>query len=246
MYNAGMINLVAGDRYLQVITSGAYNLDWTVSYYSHFGERVGRFADAGQITTATTTTILGVSGADPIVYYEAFEVHLKNRDASNSNTVTLITDAVGGGDVRHISPAVALAAGEVLTYANGVVRVVDSEGRERTADISTKKVLGQSAPSATTETDLYTVPAGTSSALTSLFITNRGAAAGTFRVSISVGGGATANKDYLYYNVTIAANDTFLVDAGGKALAYMSATDKIRVYASSGDFSFNACGEEFT
>jgi hypothetical protein len=241
-----MINIVSGVRYLQVITSGAYSLDWTVSFRSHHGDRVVRSSDAGNISTATTTTILGVGGSDPVIYYEAYEVHLKNRDATNNNTVTLITDAVAGGDMAHITPAVTLAPGEVLSYVNGVARVVDSEGRERTADISTKKVLGQSAPSATTETDLYTVPAGTSAALTSLFVANRGAAAGTFRVSISVGGGATANKDYLYYNVTIAANDTFLVDAGGKALAYLSATDKIRVYASSGDFSFNACGEEFT
>lgn len=128
MYNAGMINIVSGVRYLQVITSGAYNLDWTVSYYAHIGERVIKESKAGQITTPTTTTILGVAGPDPVVYYEAFEVHLKNRDATNANTVTLITDAVGGGDVRHITPAVALAAGEMLSYVNGEIRVYDSTG----------------------------------------------------------------------------------------------------------------------
>lgn len=239
-----MISFKTGQDALQVITSGAYNLDWVVFYRKHRGQVVERIYDFGQITTATTTTILTDGSVSAINYHEVDEFHLKNRDATNSNTVTVVM--YDGTDTRHITPAITLAAGEALDYANGIFRVLDTEGRERTADISTKKVLGQSAPSATTETDLYTVPAGTSSALTSLFITNRGGAAGTFRVSISVGGGATANKDYLYYDVTVAANDTFLVDAGGKALAYMSATDKIRIYASSGNFSFTACGEEFT
>lgn len=239
-----MINIVSGVRYLQVITSGAYNLDWTVSYYAHLGERVKREADAGQITTAATTTIAGAAAADPVIYWEVFEVHLKNRDASNNNTVTLITDAAGGGDARHITPAITLLAGETLTYANGHIYVTDVNGSSRLATAGQLKVLGQSAPSATTETDLYTAGTGVTTKLKSLFVCNRGAASGTFRVSISVGGGATANKDYLYYDVTVAANDTFLVDAGDDALAYMSATDKVRVYASSGDFSFNLFGEE--
>lgn len=239
-----MINIVSGVRYLQVITSGAYDLDWTVSYRSHHGDRIIRTADAGTISTATTTTILGVAGADPIIYYEAYEVYLKNRDSSNNNTVTLITDAVGGGDVTHISPAITLAAGETLVYANGTIYIVDVNGATRTAVAGQLKVLGQAAPSATTETDLYTAGTGVSAKLKSFFACNRGATAGTFRLSISVGGGATANKDYLYYDVTVAPYDTFLVDAGDDAFAYMSATDKAKVYASTANFSFGLFGQE--
>jgi hypothetical protein len=72
---------------------------------------------------------------------------------------------------------------------------------------------------------------------------NRGASAATFRVSISVGGGATANKDYIYYDLTIAAYDSFLLDS--LLGLNLSATDVVRVYASSADMSFNLSGEEY-
>lgn len=104
------------------------------------------------------------------------------------------------------------------------------------------KVLGQEAPSATTETDLYTVPAATSTLCNSITICNRGATIQYFRVSISVGGVATSNADYLYYNVPLAANDTFIATIG----LTMAATDVMRVYASSGDLSFQLYGIEIS
>ena len=102
------------------------------------------------------------------------------------------------------------------------------------------KVLGQSAPSATTETDLYTVPAATSTVVSSLVICNRGATEATFRVSIAVGGGATANKDYLYYDLPIAPNDTFIFTIGPT----LAAADEVKVYASTGNLSFSIFGQE--
>ena len=78
----------------------------------------------------------------------------------------------------------------------------------------TIKTLGQAAPLATTETTLYTVPAVTTAVCSSLICCNRGATSTTFRVSVSVGGGATANKDYIYYDLAIPANDTFIATAG--------------------------------
>ena len=101
------------------------------------------------------------------------------------------------------------------------------------------KILGQRAPSATTETDLYTVPGATEAVVSSIIICNRGAF-GTFRISISGGGGATANADYIYYDLTLAANDTFIATVG----ITLSATDVVRVYASTADFSFNLYGSE--
>jgi hypothetical protein len=106
----------------------------------------------------------------------------------------------------------------------------------------TYKTLGQSAPSATTETDLYTVPGATSAVVSTLTICNRGASAGTVRVNVSVGGGATANKEYLYYELTVAAYDTFAATMG----VTLAATDKVKIYASSGNFSFNLFGSEHT
>jgi glucose-6-phosphate dehydrogenase assembly protein OpcA len=104
------------------------------------------------------------------------------------------------------------------------------------------KTLGQVATSATTETTLYTVPASTTTIVSSLYVCNRGSSATTFRVSIAVGGGATANKDYLYYDVAIAGNDTFVATVG----VTLTATDIIRVYAGNASLSFSAFGQEQT
>jgi hypothetical protein len=103
-------------------------------------------------------------------------------------------------------------------------------------------VLGQVAPSATTLTTLYTGPASTQTVCSSLVVCNRGAAAGTFRVAIRVGGAGISNEDYLYYDLTLAAYDTFVATIG----ITLAATDVVSVYASSGDFSFNLFGSKHT
>jgi hypothetical protein len=102
------------------------------------------------------------------------------------------------------------------------------------------KVLGQSSPSATTETDLYTVPSATSTVASSVIVCNRSAVLSTFRISIAVGGGATSNKDYIYYDLPIGANDTFIATIG----VTLSATDKVKVYSSNTNLSFSLYGSE--
>lgn len=108
--------------------------------------------------------------------------------------------------------------------------------------METIKVLGQSAPAATTEIDLYTVPAATEAVISSIVATNRAVAAGQIRISIRVGGGVTANKDYLYYDLPVSGKDTFVATIG----ITLAATDVVRVYASSANFSFNLFGVEKT
>lgn len=104
------------------------------------------------------------------------------------------------------------------------------------------KILGQISPSATTETDLYTVPAATSSVCSSISICNRGTTQTTFRVSLSQGGASTTNKDYLYYDVTLAGNDTFIATIG----VTLATTDKIRVYSGNASLSFQLFGTEIS
>ena len=104
------------------------------------------------------------------------------------------------------------------------------------------KILGQVSPSATTETDLYTVPSATSTVCSSLSICNRGGTQTTFRVSISPAGAATANKDYLYYDVTLAGNDTFIATIG----VTLATTDVIRVYSGNASLSFQVWGTEIS
>lgn len=104
----------------------------------------------------------------------------------------------------------------------------------------TFKVLGQSAPAATTETLLYTVPALKSTTISTITVCNRGATAATFRVSISPAGAATANQHYMYYDQTLSAYSTWAATLG----ITLATTDVIRIYASSANLSFNMFGVE--
>ncbi len=101
------------------------------------------------------------------------------------------------------------------------------------------KVLGQAAPGATTETDLYTVPNLTQTTCSSLVVCNRSTAA-TFRVSVSVDDAATANTDYLYYDAALGDNATVAIVLG----LTLGQNDTVRVYASSANLSFNLFGVE--
>ena len=102
------------------------------------------------------------------------------------------------------------------------------------------KTLGQLVPSATTLTDLYTVPAATQASVSSLIVCNRGSAAQTFRFSVAVAGAADATKQYVYWDLSVPANDCFISTVG----ISLGATDVLRVYASSTDLSFQVFGAE--
>jgi hypothetical protein len=102
------------------------------------------------------------------------------------------------------------------------------------------KVLGQLAPSATTDTDLYTVPEDTQTTVSSIAACNRSGGALTFRVAVRPKGAAVENKNYIYYGKSVAANDTVFIIIG----ITLSDDDVISVYASSGDMSFSIFGVE--
>tara|TARA_B100000212_G_C27092422_1_gene412861 strand:- start:254 stop:589 length:336 start_codon:yes stop_codon:yes gene_type:complete len=104
------------------------------------------------------------------------------------------------------------------------------------------KVLGQISPSATTETDLYTVPAATQTTVSSIVISNRDSGAATYRISVSVAGAATANKDFLIYDKALSGNTTDTLVIG----ITLNETDKIRAYANTANLSINAFGCETT
>jgi hypothetical protein len=104
------------------------------------------------------------------------------------------------------------------------------------------KVLGQSAPSATTATALYTVPSATEAVISTISVCNRGTATATFRLSVRPDGAGLANQHYIVYDASIAAKDTLFLTVG----ATMNASDVLEVYASTGDFSFNAYGSEIS
>ena len=104
---------------------------------------------------------------------------------------------------------------------------------------TTYKVLGQSNPSATTATALYTVPASTEAIVSTITIANQ-TTAGTYRLAVRPDGETLAAKHYLAYDVAIPANSTHTYTMG----VTLNAADVITVYASSASQSFNAFGSE--
>ena len=105
---------------------------------------------------------------------------------------------------------------------------------------STYKVLAQSAPSATTNTDVYTVGSGKSAVVSTITVCNRAASAATYRIAIRVAGATIANEDYIAYDSIVPANDTINLTIG----VTLAATDVVTVYASTANFSFNLFGAE--
>jgi hypothetical protein len=104
------------------------------------------------------------------------------------------------------------------------------------------KVLGQSNPGAAALTTLYTVPAATSATGSSITICNRSAVATTFRVAVRPAGAAISNEHYLYYDLPITSNDTFIATIG----ITLATTDVVSVYATLATLSFSLFGLETT
>lgn len=105
------------------------------------------------------------------------------------------------------------------------------------------KVLGQSNPSATTETTLYTVPATTSSVVSTVAIANQTATAATYRIAVRPSADTTtAAKHWVVYGATVPASDSIFLTLG----VTLATGDKIQVYASTANLSFSAFGSEIS
>jgi hypothetical protein len=106
----------------------------------------------------------------------------------------------------------------------------------------TYKVLAQSAPSATTNTDVYTVGSGKQAIISTITVANRSATARTYRIAVRPAGATLANQHYIAYDVSLAANDTTALTLG----ITLTATDVVTVYASTADLSFGIFGSEIS
>ena len=102
------------------------------------------------------------------------------------------------------------------------------------------KILGQSAPSTTTNTDVYTVPSATQSVISTITIANRANTAATYRIAIRPNGATIANQHYIAYDASVPANDTIALTLG----LTIDAADVVTVYASSANLSFGIFGSE--
>ena len=103
-----------------------------------------------------------------------------------------------------------------------------------------KKVLGQSNPSAVTATTLYTVPSAKESVISSISVCNLASSSATYRIAIRPAGATLANVHYLAYDVTVGASDTTIITVG----ITLATTDVVTVYASTANLAFSAFGDE--
>jgi len=107
---------------------------------------------------------------------------------------------------------------------------------------TTYKVLGQSNPSATTATTLYTCPSATQTIISTITICNQAGTSGTYRVAVRPNGATLATEHYVVYDAPISANTTTAYTLG----LTIDASDVLTVYASSASISFSAFGSEIS
>jgi hypothetical protein len=107
---------------------------------------------------------------------------------------------------------------------------------------TTYKVLGQSNPSATTATTLYTVPSTTSTVVSTITVANLAGTSATYRISVRPAGASQTNAMYLAYDVTVGGLDTTTITLG----ITLATTDIITVYASTANLAFQAFGSEIS
>jgi hypothetical protein len=104
------------------------------------------------------------------------------------------------------------------------------------------KTLGQVAPGAATLTTLYTVPASTSTVVSTITVCNTAAVATTYRLSIQIAAAADNVKQYIAYDAPILANETRSYTLG----ITLATTDVLKCYATLATVSFSAFGAEIT
>jgi hypothetical protein len=102
------------------------------------------------------------------------------------------------------------------------------------------KVLGQVAPSATTATTLYTVPAGKQAVVSTVVVANRGSVSALYRIAIRPAAATLANQHYIAFDVMVPAADSTTLTLG----LTLAASDVITIYSSTADTSFNVFGSE--
>ena len=107
---------------------------------------------------------------------------------------------------------------------------------------TTYKSPAQLEPAAQTLSTLYTVPSATQAVISNIHACNLGGTSASIRVAVRPGGTSIADQHYLFYGLTITANDTVEFGHG----ITMDAADVLSVWSSSGSVSFNLSYAEVT
>lgn len=104
---------------------------------------------------------------------------------------------------------------------------------------NTYKVLGQSFPAATTNTDIYTVPSGAQAVASTLAVCNT-AGGTTFRVAVRIAGATLTTAQYIVFDNYISSNDTVFLTLG----ISLNTGDVVTVFSGANTLTFNLFGTE--
>jgi hypothetical protein len=104
------------------------------------------------------------------------------------------------------------------------------------------KILGQSNPTSNTQTTLYTVPAATSTVVSSVIICNLNITDTNYRIALQPAGSSLANTQYIAYDTIVPGSDTIALSLG----LTLAATDVVSVFAGTSDVNFSIFGCEIT
>lgn len=97
------------------------------------------------------------------------------------------------------------------------------------------KSPAQAKPDASTLTSLYTVPANTQVVTSNIHVCNIGTESANIRIAVRPNGAEIADTHYLFYGLTIMANDTIQLGDG----ITMDSADVMSVWSSTGNVVFN-------
>lgn len=108
---------------------------------------------------------------------------------------------------------------------------------------TTRKILGQSKPAATTDATLYTVPGATDTVISSIVVAESNGVATTFRVCVdSAGGTTTVATKAIAWGVALPANGIVTLNLG----ITLAAAATVVVQAGTANVTFTAFGQENT
>ena len=110
------------------------------------------------------------------------------------------------------------------------------------------KILGQTLPTANVLSNVYVVPAATSTILNTITICNQSAANANVDIVVRPINEALANKHYLVRGVTIPRADTLILSPGLtlNASVILAVNNAVVTGETAANVSFNAFGVELT
>jgi hypothetical protein len=103
------------------------------------------------------------------------------------------------------------------------------------------KVLGQAAPANTNNADLYSVPSGTQTVVSTLNVANVTAEEATCRIFVRIGGAAAATSNAVAFDLSVPSRSIVAITTG----MTLAATDVVTVRSSvSNALTFSLFGSE--